>query len=369
MPHSRLPSLTHKTRSTPPISNAQSLMRRFLHTIAAKLTRKPRRMLTPGVDFQWRNADGTLFIHVLFRAWEMLFGYPCIRNSDALYTDEIKPSIFTGNDTGFEYEIAYSFEGQIALFETFIRSLVKKLSPKLVYIPQPALAGLSHDGISPYRFAIAFDNEADTANVNTNTLATKTNTGSNVGLVVYHIGDISASNTLTGITYNSVAMTFAAAIRAFQPSPTDRWLNCYVQGASATGSHSVVASGSTFGGIGAMSYTGCNSTLFDASGVANGSTSPNSVSITVVNANSWLTGISYAPAGQGSSGGSAVRNNPAASLFGSGLIDSNAANAAGAQSLACTATAGTYQFLAVSIQPVATVATPPSIISDLIIFN
>lgn len=305
----------------------------------ALITRKKR--YKPSIV--WSSA---LWTHNVFRVWELIAWRPV----------GIRPSTLAWNDDkGVSHEIAYSLEGQLALFEVWFRSLFEKLSFKIIVVPQLQLAGMARGGFTPYRFAIAFENEADNGISNTATLS-KTNTGSELLLLGFIVGDINATDNLSGVTYNSVAMSFGASKRAFGAVPTDRWLDIYVLGNPATGANNMVTSGNTFNNLAAISYTGCNATgQPDGSGNNSAATSPNTVSVNVTASNCWLVGISYAPAGQAGTGGSAIRNPGSAFAGGAGLIDSDAVVGTGSQSLSCTATAGLYQFLAVSIKPTAIV--------------
>lgn len=311
-------------------------MRNFLSNLLATFT-GPRYF----PEFQWSY----LWTHNVFRFFGMIFGEHY----------GIRPSIYSWRGQGGKtYQIGFTIEARIALLEHAIRAFFKSFAFEIVWLPKIQLAGIGATGLLPYRFAItASANYKDGGTTNSNTLASVVTSGSNIAIAVAVTGDINVTDNLTGVTYNSVALTFGSHIR----SPADRWNDLYIGGNISATTASVVTSGNTFNNIGSMSYTGCANTQPDASNTSTGATSPNSISITVVAANSWLLAFDYAPGTYGSSGGSVVRGTGPTWIGGAAMFDSNAAVASGSQSVACTAAAGTYVMPGISIAPFIAVAT------------
>lgn len=307
-------------------------MTKLLATLVATLTNHDRYF----PEFEWSY----LWTHNIFRFLGSLFGEYC----------GIRPNIYT-DATG---EVAYTLEAQIALFEVYVRAILKKnFALKIVWIPQYQLAGLSQGGMLPYRFAIALDNYSDNGTVNSNTF-NKTCTGSNLGLVAIHVGDINASDTLTGITYNAVAMLFGANGRF----TGDRWQDMYLLAGPATGSNAVTSSGSTFNNLGAISYTGCATTsaaLLDSHNAAFVATNTTvTVTTTVVASGCWLVAYSRGGGGYTSGTGTVRGTNPW--IGGDVAFDSNASVGTGSQSMTINQASSQYQYTVLSLAPVAAAA-------------
>lgn len=173
--------------------------------------------------------------------------------------------------------------------------------------------------------AIALDTSAQ----NNTTSFSYTCTGSNLVLVVAVLGD--TTDTLTGITYNGVSLSF---VQKFQ-YPGDRWVYLYQLTNPATGSHTLATSGNTFSHIYAASYTGCaQSGQPDSSNSGNSTTTTPTLATTVVAANCWMVGFIYGEfpvANAVTFGGAAgvIRQNQSTELF----ADSNATVGTGSQSM------------------------------------
>lgn len=184
--------------------------------------------------------------------------------------------------------------------------------------------------VTPASAAIAFD-AASTATLSTGTSLSwnHTTAGSDRLLVVGVFG--SSSDQLTGITYNSVAMTFCGKVQV----PGDRWIYFYFLVGPATGSNQITASWSASqdanSGI-AASYTGVSATGQPDSCDANGATGNGNVSptTTVVTANSWVIAVFKDLVAGGTAGASTTRR---AVVDGIAVYDSNADRATGPQSL------------------------------------
>lgn len=195
--------------------------------------------------------------------------------------------------------------------------------------------------------ALAFD--AASNGTNSATL-NHTCTGTNLVLIVGVIGDITGDN-LTGVTYAGVALTYITKLKA----TNDRWNYLYGLINPATGENLIAVSGLTYRQISGVSYTGCSQAAQpDSIGTAHqwaGAETSITLTTTVVAANSWMVGTMYAPGGYAGSGGSAIRvaTDRGAIVF----FDSNAALAAGSQSITATFTSNVCLGLIVSIAPVA----------------
>lgn len=152
-----------------------------------------RQRVKLGVDFNWSK---TLWVHNIFRVYEIVFGRRIgVRLSMAANKNE---------------QIAFCFEAQCALFETYIRSLFKKMQPRIVLLPQLQLAAYGRQyGITPYRFAIAFGAAAGAGSppkTATFTTLTLTTSGSNIS--VAHGGGMNAASTTSPTAkFNGVAST------------------------------------------------------------------------------------------------------------------------------------------------------------------
>ena len=140
---------------------------------------------------------------------------------------------------------------------------------------------------------IAFDSETENVVGTSVTSLTfsHTNTGSNLALVV-GVAVNSATDVLTGVTYNGVAMT---RINATQYSTT-AWEYLYAMVAPTTGANNVVVSLSVANPVWAhaVSYTGVSQTGLPDAQTTNNATTGTSIttSITTVANNAWI--VTYA---------------------------------------------------------------------------
>lgn len=240
---------------------------------------KPRVIITP----TWSAKS---WIHNVFRTYEVIFGAPF----------GVYPSIATSQDGT---QIAYSFEAQCALFETWVRNLRywhTGLSFKIVVIPQLQLAGMGPMGILPYRFAIAHDTDVLGSNGGGTTSASwsHTVTGSNTLLVTASNGNISATQDITSYTYNSVGLTIAGT--GIQ-KPSTNFMTMWGLINPTTGANTVVVtfpSGQNFSSQASFSYTGVKQSGFpDSYNITStgGSGTTDTGSTTTVADNSWLVGF------------------------------------------------------------------------------
>ena len=154
--------------------------------------------------------------------------------------------------------------------------------------------------------AIAFDAVTKNSTIDTGTSYSfsHTCTGSNRLLVVSVNGN--GTDTITGITYNSVAMTLVDK----QATPTDRWNYTFYLLNPDTGAHNVtVTSSGAFTGSAATahSYTGVKQSGQPDSSAKNTATAASdiTVSTTTIADNCWLIGTcgtSYASVQSGNAG-------------------------------------------------------------------
>lgn len=183
-------------------------------------------------------------------------------------------------------------------------------------------------------FAIAFDASSNgNANPGTSVTVSQTCTGSNLLLLV-HVGTNDTTDKVTGVTYNSVAMTRldskAAATTGFMGF-------VYYLINPATGTHNIVASRSDSNliTVDAVSYTGVSQTGFPDSQANGTSASGNYAATTVVVANNcWIFAAT-----RGNNGVSGITAGAGTTLrtgqFSNALVnaDSNGTVSPGSQSL------------------------------------
>lgn len=193
---------------------------------------------------------------------------------------------------------------------------------------------------------IARDNNSSSGGYgsgSTNTFA-HTVAGSNRVMIVAPV-DYQGSHTVSGVTYNGVALTkLASQVGGVESQVQDTEIWYLV--APATGAHDVVVTWSgatTFSAAGSFSYTGVNQTTpfkSSATKANNASTSNESLSTTTDGANCWLIGATYTRTGNPSAGaGTSFIVGVASDL---GLWDSNAAVASGTPALAWTSAGKTW---------------------------
>lgn len=138
--------------------------------------------------------------------------------------------------------------------------------------------------------AIAYDASATATVVDTSLTYSHTCTGSNRGLVVF-LNNNTGSATITGVTYNGVAMT---QLHAFQNSDANTYLYSFYLLNPASGANNIVVSANTSTNMNAisMSFTGvAQSGQPDASGTVTAAVAPGAgqtKAITTVAANSWM---------------------------------------------------------------------------------
>jgi len=163
-------------------------------------------------------------------------------------------------------------------------------------------------------------------------------TGSDTLLLVGVQGD-SATDAITGVTYNAVGMTLVAKIQ--HSPPTGRWIYLFRLAGAATGAHNVVisSSGSIFIQGFAASYTGVDQTTpidsFNSGNSAAGQTTY-TISTTVVGSNCWLASffnLFSGVAGPLTAGTGSTRRATDTNFTSAALFDSNGTVASGSRSM------------------------------------
>jgi hypothetical protein len=203
--------------------------------------------------------------------------------------------------------------------------------------------------------AIAFDATVTSVNPASNTVSFTTS-GSDRYLVVQVLS--SPGDTVTGVTYNGVAMS-QIMTSTFGAQANELWGLAN----PASGTHNIVAS---FSGapstvvIDAISYTGAQQTTpIEATGTNSGSGTSASVSVTTLTDNAWLVGYFRANSASGAftAGSNTVIRTDAAEgtrqLADSGAVQSPP----GSFSLNATMATGSWNVMAFSLKPAAGAAT------------
>ena len=302
---------------------------KILASLLATITGKPRYF----PEFEYSK---NLWTHNIFRFFGSIFG--------EVYGIRASVASWRGDD-GKDYQYGYTLEAKIAIVESAVRSFFKGFAFKVVILPRLATP-MGAPFPNPYLFAIAFD-AASGATTGSASLS-HTCTGSNLLLYVAIIGDIVTDN-LTGVTYNSVAMTVAGKIL----NPADRWLYNYILVAPSTGANNITESGLvSYMWLSGISYTGCaQSGQPDSHNEAVGQTASTTftATTTIVASNCWIVGMDY---GGGPTGdGTGIRRGT--TKDGCQLGDSNGTRGTGSQSFTLAQPSNAYGFVAVSVAPVA----------------
>lgn len=230
-------------------------MTTFLHKLMVDITRKPRQIVTLGVDFEWSPKSWT---HNVFRTYELVFGRrKGIKEemTTVLETDKNGATRF--------YYICHSFESCVALTEQYVREFLAhfKITPFKIYVPVLQTVGGTPVFSSPYLFAIAFDNAGDSGEkANTTPWSFSfTATGSNLSMVSSFVNwNNSGTVSVSSVTYNSVSFTFGINQTAF--TPADYIAQQYYLASPATGANtaSVAFTGNSYGRMGMTSFSGTN---------------------------------------------------------------------------------------------------------------
>lgn len=201
--------------------------------------------------------------------------------------------------------------------------------------------------------AIALDAQSNGATSVTTSLSwSHTCTGSNLALIV---GIWNASDGVTSVTYNGVAMTQIAKL-LMTGGAAGQYIYLYYLLNPATGTNTVAVTGATGGLDGAStSFTGVKQSgqpdSFNSSGSA--STASLTTSTTTVADNTWLVGWAYTGATMSAGANTTLRGQPVAGIL--SMMDSNAAQTpAGSHSLTVTQAANFAGSIVASISPFTT---------------
>lgn len=254
--------------------------RKILPKLLAEITRQPRYL----PEFKWSKS----WVYNVFRVYEYVFWRRFGIRVEQLSTLE-----------GVCY--SYTVENYLATWEGVVRAIfAHKWAFRLVRIPQAQLVGLRQGGLQPYRYAIAFDAVTDIPSTAPagSTSGNHTVTGSNP--ILFGMGGIPISDSVTAITYNSAALTLIDKTSV----PGDRWMYSFVRMAPSTGTNSfaITATLSDATDMGAISYSGAAQTgQPDAHNFGQGASATSaSCSITVVASNCWIVGFCSNDIGGGS---------------------------------------------------------------------
>lgn len=197
--------------------------------------------------------------------------------------------------------------------------------------------------------AIAFDASSGSfVNPGTSHTVSHTCTGSDRYLVVNVVAD-SVSDLITGVTYNSVAMT-----QYDKDNTEGRWHYIYVLSGPSTGTNNIVASASSscFIEVNAASYTGVNSTgqpEAAAESHPTGSGTSASQAVTTVTDNAWVVGCVKGQGGSITAGsGTTLRNT---SLIGAVVDSGSAVTPAGSKTLTANMTSGERSIFVIALAP------------------
>lgn len=165
-----------------------------------------------------------------------------------------------------------------------------------------------------------------------------------------------ASELVTGVTYNGVAMTQLAKK---QDTSFNSWQYIYFLAAPASGANNVVVSLSSnaAGSLMNVSYTGVSATQPDSSNTngatTSGSGTPFTLTTTVVASNCWLLAITKDSSGGSAAGSGTTRRTSLSSGGGDQIWDSNGTVGTGSKTLNMTNTFNPTQWygIIVSIAP------------------
>ncbi len=175
---------------------------------------------------------------------------------------------------------------------------------------------------------------------------------------------------VTSVTYNGVAMTQLGKV-----DTGSSFMYLYGLVAAATGANNIVVNWTNSGTVycAAASYTGVSQTgLPDSAHADSGNSGTLTGTTTVVAANCWLVGFQRNESGTPltAGAGTVVRKAVTGNTY-IAVIDSNTTVGTGSQSLITTSGSNQWGSVIASVAPVAAAvtSTPPSIVSDYIIYN
>ncbi len=232
------------------------------------LTRHPRQIVVPGVDFEWDSSNSRIW--QLFRVYEYYFGRrKGIKWEGGIRNDKWVSGTWENLLTAFEYQVRGMFKGIVPQFE-------------IVRLPQLALANGDTTPL-PFRFAIAFVTSPNAVGTGGPITMSVTISGSNPYLFAADAFSGNGSD-ITG-TYNSVAMS---ATTGFIWIGSSNPMNALYLAGPTAGTHDIVTS-SNASGLVANAYSGCDqgAIITDAHNVTTGTTDI-TLTINEATANCWV---------------------------------------------------------------------------------
>ena len=315
-------------------------LKNFLPWVLTKVTGNARYL--PKIE--WSDQSWT---HNVFRLYELIFWREYGIRAECSATSTI-------DEDGVQrvYFFFHTTEALLAHFETVIRRFLKGAFtiPVRIYIPQFATPGGMPMGMSPYLFAIAYDNAGAqmTNSGQTNTLSF-TVTGSDTFLS--HFG-FSENSTITGVTYNAAAMTDCGA------HVNNSYMFYLIN--PATGAHNAVSTqAASVGGthyLGLVSYTGAKqSAQPDATGTSvPGSGTSISISVVTTVANCMVTAGFLMDTNTSPTAGAntTVRCSAGGNTSGGNADSGTAVAAIGSFTLTVTHSSAAHRAIGMSIAPI-----------------
>lgn len=248
-------------------------MRTFLHKLMVDITRNPRQIVTPEVDFKWEGGNSRIW--QIFRAYEYLFGRRLNKDGS---TQRFEGTGWSEN--GKEHHVFGTWENLFVFGEHIVRLFLKGFIPKFEIVRLPQL--VTSNGIqfnSPFRFAIAFD----ATNVAAATSVSLTVTGSNMFL--FGCGGYSATAGAMSGAFNSVAMT-AGTTQIWIGSSNP--INGLYLIAPATGTHTLAITNGNGGCAIGITYSGVAQVTPDQYVTTSGTSGTSTATVTSATANCWM---------------------------------------------------------------------------------
>lgn len=291
-------------------------------------------------DFEWSESSWT---HNIFRFFGLIFGEKYgVRPSCGLWSD--------GETTVYSFHTVEAF---LAHGEGMVRGFLPRRLPVRVFIPMLQTTAGFPIPASPFLFAIAFDSSARNGGADASSrTAAMTCTGSN--LILIGAGSTTSVSSITGATYNSVAMTATSGNLNTGASQILRQFG--LVGPSTGTNNFIVSSNATnLDVVACESYTGCSQSGFPDSSNSldsQGSATTFQIGTTTIADNCWLAGCISGNRTFTVAAGTTQRQNLAQNHEGS-LGDSNGAKSpAGAYHMDWTSSmATTWCAAIVSIAP------------------
>lgn len=242
-------------------------MRYLLHKIVATITQQPREIIT----IKWSKS----VVVNAFRVYEYWFGRRAgIR--------------IEGSMDSKGRQLSYTWEHLFAVYEGAIRDWVAGKIPKfsIAYLPQLKVVGGMRMEVSPFRFAIAFDNAAPGSAAPVSFSYTVTGTNPYLFASVYSGNGNTA--TLTSATYNGVNLVAGAEGLSDNSHISNIFGTSLSAPATGANTLAVATSAAARGSI-ASSYSGVKQGAVDMTGKQD-TAAPAlcSVNINTATANCWM---------------------------------------------------------------------------------